>query len=198
MVKIYYKGKIIIFDSSSEGYALGELTFYTGDSRVLNIDNITTKLEYVDRVVIIYEDVEFCIAEFEKQFVKLCAAGGVVKNSNAETLMIYRNNVWDLPKGKLEDGENIEQCAIREVVEECGIEDLTLGKLRKETQHIYPLRGVWHLKTTYWYDMSSDYNKPLVPQIEEGITEVRWIAKEEIEQVSSKSYLTIIDVIYSQ
>lgn len=196
MIKIYYKEKVIIFDSKNTGYSQGELIFYAGDSRVLNINNITTKLEYVDKVVIIYEDVEFCFSEFEKQFIKLSAAGGFVRNSNSDTLMIHRNDTWDLPKGKLEQNESIEQCAVREVTEECGIEDLTLGELRVKTQHIYPLRGVWHIKTTFWYNMLSNYNKPLIPQEEEGITEVRWVPENEIKEISSKSYLTIINVIY--
>ncbi|MEK9830598.1 MAG: NUDIX hydrolase, partial [Schleiferiaceae bacterium] len=39
----------------------------------------------------------------------LTAAGGWVKNGRGEVLWIYRLGHWDLPKGKLESGENMEE-----------------------------------------------------------------------------------------
>lgn len=197
MVKVYYKDKIIVFDSTNREYSQRELLFYNGEVKMLDIDNIVAKLEYVEKVVIIYEDVLSCVKEFEKQFVMLEAAGGVVRNSSADTLMIYRNKIWDLPKGKLEANEKIEQCAVREVIEECGIEQITLEKLRVKTMHIYPLSGVWHFKTTWWYDMFSDFDKLFTPQIEEGIAEVRWIPVDEMKSILLNTYSTIVSVIYS-
>jgi 8-oxo-dGTP pyrophosphatase MutT (NUDIX family) len=48
---------------------------------------------------------------------RIIAAGGLVFNDRNELLMIYRRGFWDLPKGKLDPGERIEACAIREVQE---------------------------------------------------------------------------------
>jgi 8-oxo-dGTP pyrophosphatase MutT (NUDIX family) len=59
----------------------------------------------------------------------IVAAGGLVFNENKELLMIYRRSKWDLPKGKLDEGETIEECAIREVEEETGVQQIILGKL---------------------------------------------------------------------
>jgi ADP-ribose pyrophosphatase YjhB (NUDIX family) len=48
------------------------------------------------------------------------AAGGLVENEHGEILLIYRKKHWDLPKGKLDAGETLEECAVREVEEETG------------------------------------------------------------------------------
>ena len=43
------------------------------------------------------------------------AGGGVVNNNKNQILFIYRLKRWDLPKGKLDKGETIRECAEREV-----------------------------------------------------------------------------------
>ena len=48
------------------------------------------------------------------------AAGGLLTNDQGELLCIHRLGHWDLPKGKLEPGEILEEAAAREVQEECG------------------------------------------------------------------------------
>jgi 8-oxo-dGTP pyrophosphatase MutT (NUDIX family) len=110
--------------------------------------------------------------QFQTQFKKVAAAGGKVMNDQNETLFIFRNGKWDLPKGKLEQGEQIEECAVREVMEECGIKDLTISEELSKTFHIYPENDALVLKTTHWFLMKTTYRDALVPQIEEGITSV--------------------------
>ena len=97
------------------------------------------------------------------------AAGGKVLNTNNETLFIYRFNKWDLPKGKLELNETIEECAIREVEEECGISELKIKEKLPTTYHIFKREEEFILKITYWFLMKSSYTGKLKPQIEEGI-----------------------------
>jgi len=105
------------------------------------------------------------------------AAGGVVLNSDAGTiLLIKRNGVWDLPKGKLEEGESIPECAVREVEEETGLKDLKIISSLCETYHEYKEDGKLIGKTTYWYLMNGEdiQKQVLTPQTEEGITELIW------------------------
>jgi 8-oxo-dGTP pyrophosphatase MutT (NUDIX family) len=102
------------------------------------------------------------------------AAGGIVKNENNQYLFIYRNNKWDLPKGKIEKGEKVKEAAVREVEEECGIEVSRLGKSLCKTYHAYISREEVVLKKTYWFKMRCEQQNKLVPQLEEGITDVRW------------------------
>ena len=123
------------------------------------------------------------------------AAGGLVFNQDDQILMIFRNGKWDLPKGKLEEGENKKQCAIREVEEECGIVGLDITEKLLETYHTYNLSGKKILKRTYWYKMNTDFDGELVPQIKEGITKVSWIDKNQASGKLKNSYGNISDVI---
>ncbi|MDG1262225.1 MAG: NUDIX domain-containing protein [Flavobacteriales bacterium] len=132
---------------------------------------------------------------FKTKFKVIEAAGGLVRNPKGELLFIYRNDKWDLPKGKLEKGESIEDCAVREVAEECGIKPPTRGNKLLTTYHTYEHKGKKILKPTYWYDMQSDGNEELVPQLDEGITEVRWIQPRQLNEVLENTYPSIIDVI---
>ena len=42
---------------------------------------------------------------------KIIAGGGIVENEERKILFQFRRGKWDLPKGKLEEGETIENCA---------------------------------------------------------------------------------------
>mgnify|MGYP001172252366 CR=1 FL=1 len=110
-------------------------------------------------------------------------------------LFIYRLGKWDLPKGKLEKGENIKECAIREVEEECHINELKIIKELPSTYHCYPYKKSWAFKTTFWYKMTSNYKGVLIPQTEEGIEKVEWLNKEELTKVQGNTYLSIKEVL---
>ena len=125
------------------------------------------------------------------------AAGGLVFNDNNKILLIFRNGKWDLPKGKLEKGEQIEECAIREVKEECGINELQIEKKLIETYHTYNLNGIKILKKTYWFLMKTSFKFPFTPQFDEGITKVEWCNEENLYKYLKNSYMNIRDVISS-
>jgi len=129
---------------------------------------------------------------FKSSFKYIIAAGGVVYNSNDEILVIFRNGKWDLPKGKLEKGEDIPTCAIREVEEECGVSDLEITKELPSTYHCYQSKkGNWILKRTYWYKMMCQYSGELIAQTEEGIEIVEWFQKERYPEIKSNTYNSI-------
>ncbi len=132
---------------------------------------------------------------FFGDFVKMEAAGGVVENSDNEVLFIFRNGVWDLPKGKIEDGEAIDVAAIREVEEECGISDPVIEQQLITTYHTYAIQGKGYIKPTYWYWMKYEGNQELIPQLEEGITEVKWVPKSEFDNYLKDTYGSIVDVV---
>src|SRR5690606_30154599 len=102
------------------------------------------------------------------------AAGGLVKNKDNEVLFIKRNGKWDLPKGRVERKEAIEDAAIRETEEETGVAELKIIKPLQITYHLFKRNGVTKLKETHWFEMFSPYTGNLTPQINEGITKVRW------------------------
>ena len=129
--------------------------------------------------------------------IKIIAAGGLVTNENNELLMIYRRGKWDLPKGKLDDGESIEECAVREVAEETGINNVTLGELIGLTYHEY--YDKWQnsdaIKETHWYAMKVIGSPTPVPQAEEHIEKIIWANDEAIQHCLKNSYKNIEDII---
>ena len=123
------------------------------------------------------------------------AAGGVVYNNKNQLLMIFRNNKWDLPKGKLEHNENVMECAIREVQEECGISELRIVSALQDTYHTYEMNGKNILKRTYWFSMTTNFKGKLVPQITEGITKVVWVDRNSIAEKLNNSYESINELL---
>jgi 8-oxo-dGTP pyrophosphatase MutT (NUDIX family) len=130
---------------------------------------------------------------------KIIAGGGVVVNENNQVLFIYRRKKWDLPKGKLDPGEDIKACAIREVMEETGIRNLTIGKLIIVTTHSYEEKGLNMQKETHWFEMKASTidNSILTPQLEEEIEKIEWVSLENLEEYLSETYTTIQQVLNS-
>ena len=128
---------------------------------------------------------------FKKKFPEIIAAGGKVINNKSEILFIYRNKKWDLPKGKAEKNEIISETALREVEEETGIKNLSIIKPLDKTYHIFKRGSKNYLKSTYWFEMKSDYNGKFKPQKKERITRVEWIGVENLSNILPKSYANI-------
>ncbi|HWB27187.1 MAG TPA: NUDIX domain-containing protein [Chitinophagaceae bacterium] len=128
---------------------------------------------------------------------KIIAAGGLISNGNNELLMIFRRGKWDLPKGKLDEGERIEDCALREVKEETGLKEVTLGKFIGITEHEYFNTYTNHdvIKETHWYAMSAAREQKLIPQTTEDIEEIEWVRKEILEIYLNNSYPNIVDIV---
>lgn len=121
------------------------------------------------------ENIDEIWEDFTHMFKVIEAAGGIVKNQNGDLLFIRRLGKWDLPKGKVEEGESLEQAALREIEEETGLKELILEEFINNTFHIYTERnGEKILKTTYWFRINYLGDETPTPQIEEGISEVSW------------------------
>ena len=135
--------------------------------------------------------------QIEEAWTLLCAhttdvhaAGGLLTHPNGSLLCIHRLGHWDLPKGKVEAGESLDEAAAREVHEECGIPMPLVGQPFAKTQHIYG-PGDSLMKVTHWYSMTvkpGSENTALIPQTEEGITQVRWASKEEVKGMEPQAF----------
>jgi ADP-ribose pyrophosphatase YjhB (NUDIX family) len=123
------------------------------------------------------------------------AGGGLVLNEKGEVLFIFRRGKWDLPKGKLDPGETLEACALREVEEETGVDELKLIRFLLITEHEYEERGSVILKETHWYLMKTNSDQALVPQTEEDISELRWIGPANFRFIQRNTYPTILEVL---
>ncbi len=141
--------------------------------------------------IIFHEDFPQLKKAFFKHFLLIKAGGGIVKNSKGELLMIFRRGKWDLPKGKLDEGETIEECAIREVQEETGLKELKMQELKGISYHAYEEFGKYILKESHWYEMKAKGNEKPVPQTEEDITEIVWAKREKLPEYISNTFPAI-------
>jgi len=144
---------------------------------------------------LIHGDISKTFKQIKKFFEHIKAAGGLVMNAKDEVLLIHRLGKWDLPKGKLEIGETKRRGALREVEEECGITGLIIQKKLKPSYHIYPVKGRFILKTSYWFLMRYDGNELLVPQIEENIHEAIWQDMNTFNHEEMETYPAILKVL---
>lgn len=148
----------------------------------------------LEKIYIPSAEPEDCYKKICGEFREVNAAGGLVENRRGDYLLIKRDGLWDLPKGHQEAGEDIKVTALREVQEETGVDDLSLGDLICVTDHCYKKNGIWHLKHTWWYRMY--YLKPLdlTPQTEEDITKAAWVAKSSLPPFLKNTYPSIKEV----
>ena len=123
------------------------------------------------------------------------AGGGLVENEKGEILFMFRRGKWDLPKGKLDPGETLAACALREVSEETGVTRLELKKFLLVTEHEYEENGLPILKETHWYQIIANGNQLLIPQTEEDITELKWLGPSDFSIVQQNTYPGILDVL---
>ena len=147
---------------------------------------------------VVTRDAKAFLKSLTKSVTLIEAAGGLVTNEKVEYLFIYRNDKWDLPKGKIERDERVKDAAVREVEEECGIKVSGLGKKICKTYHVYLSRGEVVLKKTHWFKMECAGFSKLKPQKEEGITEVRWFQRHHVEPILANTFPSIMDVLVKE
>ena len=198
MYKVFVNDKVIYFTKNKENLNKDsnglKLNFFS-PSLTKSIYGLVSEDEQINYVIIAVENPELAFNEFKNYFQSITAAGGIVKNEKGETLFIYRLDKWDLPKGKMEIGENTLETALREVEEECGVTGLAIERRLKDTFHIYEREKKVYLKETHWYAMNTNFKGQLIPQLEEGITEVAWLGEEEIKtKVLKNTYTSILDL----
>jgi len=191
MYKVFVNDKVILFIKNTKLLSDMEnvlvLHYYDNAiaSMVVNFLKNDGKLKHL---VFLTPTPDQDFESFKNNFELIIAAGGKVSNTEGKVLFIFRLGKWDLPKGKVEANETFEASAIREIEEECGIGNLTILNHIKDTYHIYELNGKMVLKQSVWYSMKSDDTSELVPQIEENITDERWMTAEEIQREMLKNH----------
>ena len=132
---------------------------------------------------------------FRIYFTEVGAAGGLVKHKSGRYLFIQKKGKLDLPKGHIEQGEEPDMCALREVSEECGITGHTIVKSICSSYHTYSWEGISYLKKTNWYLMKYDGKMTTEPQLSEGITKVEWLFPDELNSIKSNAWLSLMEVI---
>ncbi|MBY0485733.1 MAG: NUDIX domain-containing protein [Flavobacteriaceae bacterium] len=159
----------------------------------VDIEQLIVKMfnNKISKAYLYYPDEKEILKKVKEKIPVKKAGGGLVYNKNRDVLFIFRNGKWDLPKGGCDKGEDIEACSVREVEEETGVDKLKITRKLQKTYHVFKRNGVYRLKITHWYEMTSNYDGILVPQANEGIEKVAWLNPEEIKQALKNSYENI-------
>lgn len=176
-----------------EGECVG-LPYFGKTKAILNlVDRCEKQGNAPDTFLYTADGIDRLWEEFQGLFKNIQAAGGLVYNDSRELLFIYRRGFWDLPKGKADAGETIEETALREVQEETGLA-AELSHFIHTSLHTYRNRKKKRvLKHTHWYRMSTK-TTDLVLQHEEDIEKAIWVNLEE-DETPSPIYRSLLDPI---
>lgn len=193
MYEVFVNDRLIYLTNKLEKETNGKLFLLES----FDIEDVVSQLNngQIEAAYLYHPDQELLMKKFKKRVPVVVAGGGLVVNTKGEKLMIFRNGKWDVPKGKLDNGESIEEAAVREVEEETGVSGLILDKFLCKTYHIFKRNNDFKLKETYWYAMTTDYKGKLIAQKNEGIDKVEWQNDTQMEESLKNSYPNIKLVI---
>jgi len=201
MYKIYIKETLLILTSdlrvnmAKMKYPEAiHYPYHFSVKQLLNIIDKCEKSKSVKIVIVSSTELKKLKQDFKGLYVEVPAAGGIVINELGEALFIYKRGKWDLPKGKIEKGESIEEAAIREVKEETGLKSVEITAKLCNTKHTFRNRKKKRaIKKSYWYVMEAK-KQAVNPQVEEEIEKVEWLPPETILQ-GDRIYSNLIKVI---
>ena len=198
MYKIFHENKTLVFpkiegDSLKLDATLQESERYETD---ILCDFFQEWLcDYDPTDTFIHEVSENAVAAALNETFQMAPAAGGVVTKDGKFVSIIRHGIPDLPKGHIERGETPEVAALREVEEETGIGKLHIVKELPSTWHCYQVGDEWRLKRTYWYLMESEKAFQLKPQTEEGISEIKLIGNEWIENFLKETFRSISEIL---
>lgn len=152
------------------------------------VDTLNTNI-----ILIEAEDTEAAFKEFSAYFQLIIAGGAIVFNQEKEILMIFRRGYWDLPKGKIDEGESIKEGAIRELEEETAVKNPTGIRFFTKSYHMYALHDNIVLKETHWFLMQAEKQQELKAQEEEDIMKVEWMKLDDSR--TKKTYASIQEIL---
>ncbi len=191
-IDIYYGKKIIHLTDHFEEYHIK----FKDRAQLKDIVEKFLNGYYVE-IYLYHNDIDDLFKNFKIFFNFIESAGGIVFNKYHQLLLIKKNGVWDLPKGKIDPGESPEETALREVAEECGLHSLTVVAQMPPTYHIFKRKDQYFLKKIYWFKMIyKGFAKP-TPLRAENITEVRWVELDELDHIYSQMHPNLIPLISS-
>ena len=193
MYKVFVNRLLIVL-TSDKNYLDNSNAFLLSS---ITIKEIVKKLKTQNEIYLYYPNKKKLIKEFKKKLKTIIAAGGIVKNNQNEILFIFRKGKWDLPKGKIEKNEKIDEGALREVTEETGIKKVKIDKFFDTTYHLIKSQKQYFLKETHWYKMKSNYSGKLKPQKSEGLRSVRWKKIKEAKEIRKKTFRNISIILTS-
>jgi 8-oxo-dGTP pyrophosphatase MutT (NUDIX family) len=199
MYKVFFNDRTVYFgDDFSRAFVKHKGLFYRYNNihELSELIGVFSALTEINNLYIFHEDMLMLFEEFKACFKVIEAGGGLVLNEKGDFLAIYRNGTWDLPKGKLEKGEDFSTAALREVQEETGLSGLRIIDPLMSTYHTYILKGTHILKKTKWFEMQYSGSEEPVLEAEEGISNYKWVTPGRTGLIRENSHASILDVLY--
>jgi 8-oxo-dGTP pyrophosphatase MutT (NUDIX family) len=199
MYKVFFKDRTVYFgDDFSKVFGKNNGLFYKYNNleELTELIHVFHELTRINKLFIFHHDILSLFEDFKACFNYIDAAGGLVMRSDGKFLVMKRDGLWDLPKGKLETGESVESAALREVEEETGLKGLKITQPVLSTFHTYQITDGMTLKKTKWFKMYYDGNEDPVPQEEENITEIQWVDAGKTDFIRKNTYASVLDVLY--
>ena len=199
--KIYINNKLLFLVSEItkevDEYLHHEETVFIDEFNSHTIKAMIHEMEapQIRNGVFLHNDVDAVLNAFKKKLTLIMAAGSVVYTPAHEILLIFRHGKWDLPKGKLDPGESLETCALRETKEETGLIEISIEKPLYPTWHTYHQDGKHNIKETHWFLMKSEKQKTFTPQVAEGIEKCVWVAPDEMAGYMENTYSIVAELI---
>lgn len=201
MYKIFYEQRALIFPNIDEKDLILDATAQQSESyEVEKIHNFLRQwlvVNLTDDVVIDHVSPEVLSAALCRTFYMAPAAGGVVVQEG-QFAAIQRHGIPDLPKGHVEEGEDIATAAIREVEEETGLMGLKIIRQLPSSWHCYLYEDEWRLKQTSWFLMTADDTSHTNPQTAEDITEVTFLSEYDLEWFLKNTNRSIAETLESE
>ncbi|MBL0232866.1 MAG: NUDIX domain-containing protein [Chitinophagaceae bacterium] len=200
-IKIYFGEKPLFLcdevDDHVQEYLHHEDTVFIDELDTHSVNAMIHEMQQqkIHAGVFFHPDLEELRKAFYKKFTIVLAAGGLVMNEKKELLLIFRRGKWDLPKGKLDKGEKMESCAVREVEEETGLKNISLIQPLQISYHTYHEGTKFILKESHWYSMEVNGQQELIPQAEEDIHEAKWVKPSQLKHYFDKSFPSVVDVL---
>ncbi|MDF1570479.1 MAG: NUDIX domain-containing protein [Bacteroidales bacterium] len=199
MYKVFFKDRTVYFgDDFSKAFGRNTGLFYKFNNlqELTELVYVFNELTKIDKLFIFHDDILTLFEEFKACFNYIEAAGGVVIRTDGRFLVMKRDGIWDLPKGKLDPDESTEEAALREVQEETGLEGLEIVQPILSTFHTYQMTRDMNLKKTKWFEMKYTGDATPVPQAEENITEIVWVEPGKTDFIRKNTYPSVLDVLY--
>ena len=198
MYKIFYEQRALFFPTIEENSLVLDPTSQQLETYEVEKIHLFLRqwlsLPLQEDVVIDGVSAEVLSAALCRTFTLAPAAGGVVV-SDGRFVAIERHGRPDLPKGHVEEGEEVVAAALREVEEETGLTGLSIVNALPSSWHAYLYEDEWRLKQTSWFLMSASDECHVQPQLDEDITEVVFLGPEELDWFLNNTYRSLAETL---
>jgi len=120
-------------------------------------------------------------------------AKALITDENNKVLVVKESqDFWSLPGGGLEHGETPQECIVREVEEEIGLLDVTVGEIAYSTSVYLDQRDYWMNWIVYRASVTStDF------VLGDGVTDAKFIDISEIEASTHLLEKLIVETVRS-